>query len=137
MLHNFGQHQFFQLPNKGSFSFAATAAPGKDHAHASLATHSLTADLILELIYLFAEPNNMKTRITQLPTGKVPYETVYGQYMKNARRKRVAVPERTRRPAETDEPEFIKMPNIPTGSFGSPPSFNLGARNRFSVNENQ
>ena len=79
----------------------------------------------------------MTTRITQLRTGKVPYETVYGQYMKNARRKRVAAPERTRRLTETDEPEFIKMPDIPTGSFGSPPSFSSGGRNRFSVNGNR
>jgi len=79
----------------------------------------------------------MKTRTTQLRTGKVPYETVYGQYMKNARCKRVAIPERTRWPAEADGPEIIKMPNILTGSFGSPPSFNSGARNRFSYNGNQ
>ena len=79
----------------------------------------------------------MKTRTTQLRTGKVPYETVYGQYMKNARRKRVAVPERTRWSAGTEEPEFIKPPGIRAGSFGSPPSFSLGVCNRFSFNGNQ
>ena len=79
----------------------------------------------------------MKTRTTQLRTEKVPYETVYGQYIKKTRRKRVAVPEKTRWPAEADGPEFIKKSDIPTGGFGPPPYSNLGARNRFSVNGNQ
>ena len=79
----------------------------------------------------------MKTRMTQLRTGKIPYETVYGQYMENARCKRVAVPERTRWPAETEEPEFLNMPGIRTGSFGPSSSFDLGVRNRISFNENQ
>ena len=79
----------------------------------------------------------MKTRMTQLRTGKISYETVYGQYMKNARRKRVAEPERTRWPAETEEPEFHKPPGIRAGSFGLSSSFDSGVRNRISFNENQ
>ena len=79
----------------------------------------------------------MKTRMTQQQTGKMPYETVYGQYMENALRKRIAAPERTRWPAETEEPVFINMPNVPTGRFGPSSSFDLGVRNRFSFNENQ
>jgi hypothetical protein len=75
--------------------------------------------------------------MTQLQTGKIPYEAVYGQFMGTARCKRVAAPERTRWPAETEEPEFIKMPDIPTGSFGPSSSFDLGVRNSFSFNENQ
>ena len=90
-----------------------------------------------EVHHLFAEPNNMKTRITQLQTGEIPYEAVFGQLMGTARCKRVAAPERTRRPAETEEPEFINMPDIRTGSFGSNSSFDLRIRNRFSFNENQ
>ena len=58
----------------------------------------------------------MKTRMTQLRTGKIPYETVYGQFMENARRKRVTGPERTRWPAEREEPEFNKPPGIRAGS---------------------
>lgn len=83
------------------------------------------------------KPNNMKNRSTQLQTGKIPYETVYGQYIKNALRKRVAGSERTGDPTETEEPEFINMPDIRTGSFGSNSSFDLRIRNRFSFNENQ
>ena len=79
----------------------------------------------------------MKTRMTQLRKEKIPYETVYGQYMKNTRRKRVAESERTERPTETEEPDFLNMPNFRTGSFGPSHSFCLGVRNRFSSTENQ
>ena len=79
----------------------------------------------------------MKTRMTQLRTGKIPYETVYGQYMENARSKRVAVPERTRWPAETEEPEFLNMLGIRTVTYCPNSSFYPGVRNRISFNENQ
>ena len=79
----------------------------------------------------------MKNRSTQLQTGKIPYATVYGQYIKNALRKRVAGSERTGDPTETEESEFLKPPDIRIQSFGPPPSFDLRVRNRFSFNENQ
>ena len=79
----------------------------------------------------------MKTRMTQLRTEKIPYETVYGNYMKNARRKRVAESERTERPTDAEEPDFLNMPNIRTGSFGRDSSFYSGGLNRISFNEHQ
>ena len=86
---------------------------------------------------LFAEPNKMKTRMTQLQTGRIPYEAVYGQFMGTARCKRVTGPERTWWPANTEDSEFLKPPGIRAGSFSPNSSFELGLRNRFSFNENQ
>ena len=79
----------------------------------------------------------MKTRITLLPTGQVPYESVYGQYIRNARFKRVAAREKNRWLADVEEPAFIKSTDASTGSFDIRSSLNLGLRNRFQLNGNK